>query len=289
MCLLDAISFPNLGIVIEDLPKGISVFGIFIAFYGIIIGLGIFTGYMVASFQAVRTGQDKETYLDFAIYAVVIAIIGARTYYVIFSWDDYKNNLLQVFNLRAGGLAIYGGVIAAVVTAFIYCKIKKIKVTLLLDTACAGLVIGQVIGRWGNFVNREAFGGYTNSLFAMRISTYDVAQSSITKEMLMAAEKGGYVGFIQVHPTFLYESLWNLLLFIIIIAYTKHKKFDGELFLLYLGGYGLGRSIIEGLRTDQLIIGSTGIAVSQVLGATLFIISLVILLLYRIKIKNKNR
>lgn len=286
--ILDVISFPHLNIVIENLPKGFSIFGIFIAFYGIIIGLGVLVGYLIASFQAVRTNQDKEIYLDFAIYAVVIAIIGARAYYVIFSWEDYKDNLLQIFNLRAGGLAIYGGVIAAVITAFVYCKIKKLKVTRLLDTACAGLVIGQVIGRWGNFINREAFGGYTDNLFAMRISTYDVAQASITKEMLMAAEKGGYVGFIQVHPTFLYESLWNLILFISIMLYTKHKKFDGELFLIYLGGYGLGRALIEGLRTDQLIIGSTGIAVSQVLGGVLFIVSLAILIVKKVQVKNKR-
>ena len=288
MFALDTISFPNLGIVIENLPKSISVFGRFdIAFYGIIIGLGIAMGYIVASFQAARTGQDKEVYLDFAMYAVIISIIGARIYYVVFSWDDYKDDIIQVFNLRAGGLAIYGGVIGGIATAFVYSKIKKIKFTLLADTACAGLLAGQIIGRWGNFFNREAFGDYTNNLFAMRLSTYDVNQNAITKKMLEMAEEGDYVGFIQVHPTFLYESVWNLILLIFILLYTKHKKFDGELFLLYMGGYGLGRALIEGLRTDQLIIGSTGIAVSQVLAFILFLTSVAIVLYKRIKIRKK--
>ena len=288
MFALDAISFPNLGIMIENLPKSISVFGRFdIAFYGIIIGLGIAMGYIVASFQAVRTGQDKEIYLDFAMYAVIISIIGARIYYVAFSWNDYKDDLLQIFNLRAGGLAIYGGVTGGVLTGFVYSKIKKMKFTLLADTACAGLITGQIIGRWGNFFNKEAFGDYTNNLLAMRLSTYDVHENAITRKMLEMAEEGGYVGFIQVHPTFLYESVWNLFILIIILLYTKHKKFDGELFLIYMGGYGLGRAFIEGLRTDQLTFGNTGIAVSQVLAFALFIVSTGIIIYNRVLIKKK--
>ncbi len=288
MFLLGAISFPNLNITIESLPKSISLFGRFdIAFYGLIVGLGIVMGYMVAAFQAKRTGQDKEMYLDFALYAVVVSIIGARLYYVVFSWDKYKDNLFQIFNLRAGGLAIYGGVIGGILSALVYSKIKKVSFFLMADTACAGLITGQIIGRWGNFFNREAFGGYTDSLFAMRLSTYDVSQDAITKEMLMAAEEGGYIGFIQVHPTFLYESAWNLIILLIILLYTNHKKFEGELFFIYLGGYGFGRMFIEGLRTDQLLIGSTGIAVSQVLGAVLFAVSVLVIIAKRLTLKKK--
>lgn len=290
MFALDAISFPNLGIMIENLPKSISIFGRFdIAFYGIIIGFGIALGYIVASFQAIRTGQDKEMYLDFAMYAVIISIIGARIYYVVFSWDDYKDDIVQIFNLRAGGLAIYGGVIGGIVTGFVYSKIKKIKFTLLADTACAGLLTGQIIGRWGNFFNREAFGDYTDSLLAMRLSTYDVNQNAITRKMLEMAEEGGYVGFIQVHPTFLYESVWNLCLLVIILLYTRHKKFGGEIFLIYMGGYGLGRAIIEGLRTDQLTIGSSGIAVSQMLALFLFTTSVLIILYNRVWLKKNKK
>ena len=161
------------------------------------------------------------------------------------------------------------------------------KFTLLADTACVGLLTGQIIGRWGNFFNREAFGDYTNNLFAMRLSTYDVNQNAITKKMLEMAEEGNYVGFIQVHPTFLYESVWNLILLICILLYTKHKKFDGELFLMYMGGYGLGRAFIEGLRTDQLTLGDTGIAVSQVLAFALFVTSLGLIIYKRVTLKKK--
>lgn len=286
---IHTISFPNLGITIDNLPKSITLFGsVEIAFYGLIIGLGIILGYFMAKWQAIRTKQNTEVYLDFALYAVVTSIIGARLYYVIFSWDYYKDDIIQIFNLRAGGLAIYGAVIGAVFSAFIYTKIKKYSFLLLADTGVAGLITGQILGRWGNFFNREAFGDFSNGLFAMRLSVDDVTQSSITKKMLAEAEKNDYVGFIQVHPTFLYESLWNLCVLIFILLYTKHKKFDGELFLIYLAGYGLGRAWIEGLRTDQLLIGSTGLAVSQILSVILFTVCTAIILFKRFQLRKKN-
>lgn len=282
------ISFPNLGINIENLPKSISLFGMVdIAFYGLIIGIGIVLGYLVAKWQAKRTNQDPELYLDFALYAVIVSVIGARVYYVVFSWDYYKDDIIQIFNLRAGGLAIYGAVIGAVLSAFVYSKVKKYSFWLMADTGVAGLITGQILGRWGNFFNREAFGGYTDSLFAMRLSVDDVAQSSITQRMLEEAEKNNYVGFIQVHPTFLYESVWNLGVLFLLIYYTKKKKFNGEVFLLYLAGYGLGRAWIEGLRTDQLILGSTGFAVSQLLSIVLVIGSVGIIIYNNIKLRKK--
>lgn len=285
-----AIEFPHLGIYIENLPKSISLFGkIDIAFYGIIIGIGIICGYLMAQWQARRTAQDKEIYLDFAMYAVIVSIIGARLYYVVFSWNEYKDNIIQIFNLRAGGLAIYGGVIGGVLSALVYSKIKKIKFTLMADTACAGLITGQIIGRYGNFFNREAFGDYTNNLLAMRLSLDDVNQGAVTKMMLAEAEKNNYVGFIQVHPTFLYESVWNLCVLLIILLVTKKKKFDGELFFIYMGGYGLGRVWIEGLRTDQLLVPGTGIAVSQVLAGVIAVISFTIIIKNYIKIAKSKK
>lgn len=259
------ISFPNIGISIETLPKGITVFGFFLAFYGMIIACGMIAGIMVARWQAKRTGQDPDIYFDFALYAIFFAIIGARLYYVAFSFSQYKDNLLQIFNLRAGGLAIYGGVIAAVLTAFVFCKIKKYSMLLILDTACAGLVLGQVMGRWGNFFNREAFGEYTNSLLAMRLNADQVSRSNITETMLQNKIVENGITYIQVHPTFLYESLWNIVLFAVILLVTKKKKFNGQLFLIYMIGYGLGRAWIEGLRTDQLLVPGTTLAVSQLL------------------------
>ena len=283
------ISFPHIGIYFSHVPKSIQIGSSFsIAYYGIIIALGMIAGLMLVKWQAKRTNQHPELYMDYAIFGIIFAIIGARLYYVIFSWDNYKDNLLQVLNLRAGGLAIYGGVVAAVITAIIFCRVKKYKFSLFADTAVVGLVIGQIIGRYGNFMNREAFGEYTDSLFAMRLKLSDVATNGITQTMSEKIETVNGVQYIQVHPTFLYESVWNLLVLIIMLIYTKHKKMDGDIFLIYLIGYGIGRCWIEGLRTDQLQIGSTGIAVSQVLSAVLAIGGIICWIVARIRL-NKSQ
>ena len=249
----------------------ITVFGFDIAYYGMIIGAGILAGIFMAVYEAKRTGQKEEDYYDLSICAVIISIVGARAYYVIFSWDMYKDDLLSIFNLRQGGLAIYGGVIAGVITTLIFAKIRKQSFLCLVDTACAGLLVGQIIGRWGNFFNREAFGSYTDGLFAMQIPKDAVAPANITHAINQHLVTIGGTQYIQVHPTFLYESVWNILVLVIIFVATPHKKYNGQLFLLYLAGYGLGRFWIEGLRTDQLMLFESGIAVSQLLSGVLFL------------------
>ena len=281
------IAFPNIGIYIPHLPKGITIGGFTIAFYGMIIAAGMLSGLWLACHQAQRTGQKKEVYTDFAIYAIIFSLIGARLYYVVFSWENYKDDLLQIFNTRGGGMAIYGAVIAAVLTAIIYCKVKKYNFFLLADTAVGGLVLGQIIGRYGNFFNREAFGEYTNSLFAMRLRVDQVNPANITELMKSHMTTVDGVQYIQVHPTFLYESLWNILVLVLILVFTTKKKFNGEIFLLYLVGYALGRGWIEGLRTDQLQIGSTGIAVSQVLSGAIVIVGVVVWICVRRKLGKK--
>ena len=281
------IAFPNIGIYIPHLPKGITIGGFTIAFYGMIIAAGMLSGLWLACHQAQRTGQKKEVYTDFAIYAIIFSLIGARLYYVVFSWENYKDDLLQIFNTRGGGMAIYGAVIAAVLTAIIYCKVKKYNFFLLADTAVGGLVLGQIIGRYGNFFNREAFGEYTNSLFAMRLRVDQVNPANITELMKSHMTTVDGVQYIQVHPTFLYESLWNILVLVLILVFTTKKKFNGEIFLLYLVGYALGRVWIEGLRTDQLQIGSTGIAVSQVLSGAFVIVGVVVWICVRRKLGKK--
>lgn len=281
------IAFPNIGFYIPHLPKGITIGGFTIAFYGMIIAAGMLSGLWLACHQAQRTGQKKEVYTDFAIYAIIFSLIGARLYYVAFSWENYKDDLLQIFNTRGGGMAIYGAVIAAVLTAIIYCKVKKYNFFLLADTAVGGLVLGQIIGRYGNFFNREAFGEYTNSLFAMRLRVDQVNPANITELMRSHMTTIDGVQYIQVHPTFLYESLWNILVLVLILVFTTKKKFNGEIFLLYLVGYALGRVWIEGLRTDQLQIGSTGIAVSQVLSGAIVIVGVVVWICVRRKIGKK--
>lgn len=281
------IAFPNIGIYIPHLPKGITIGGFTIAFYGMIIAAGMLSGLWLACHQAQRTGQKKEVYTDFAIYAIIFSLIGARLYYVAFSWENYKDDLLQIFNTRGGGMAIYGAVIAAVLTAIIYCKVKKYNFFLLADTAVGGLVLGQIIGRYGNFFNREAFGEYTNSLFAMRLRVDQVNPANITELMRNHMTTIDGVQYIQVHPTFLYESLWNILVLVLILVFTTKKKFNGEIFLLYLVGYALGRVWIEGLRTDQLQIGSTGIAVSQVLSGAIVVVGVVVWICVRRKLGKR--
>ena len=276
-----SINFPHLGIYLEHVGKSISVFGFDIAYYGIIIGCSILLGLYLAQREAKRTGQNPDTYTDMVIYAIIVSVICARAYYVIFSWDHYKDNLLSIFNLRQGGLAIYGGILGAVATVYVYSRVKKLSFPLLLDTACIGLVAGQILGRWGNFFNREAFGGYTDRLFAMRLPVSAVRVNEITEEMCAHVQVIGGAQFIQVHPTFLYESIWNLGVLCFLYWYRDRKKFRGELFLTYVLGYGLGRVWIEGLRTDQLQIGCTGIPVSQLLAGVLILVSLFLIIMGR--------
>ena len=275
------INFPHLGIYLEHVGKSISIGGFTIAYYGIVIGIGIIGGLMLVQWQARRTGQDPEMYLDLAMIAVVLSIIGARVYYVVFAWDMYKDDLLSIFNIRNGGLAIYGGVLTAIATVFVFAKVRKQPFGLLTDTAGLGLILGQVVGRWGNFFNREAFGGYTDNLLAMQLPVSAVRRSDISADLAAHIMNVGGIDYIQVHPTFLYESLWNLCVLLFLIWYSPKKKFHGEVFCLYLLLYGIGRFWIEGLRTDQLIFFGTGLAVSQMLAVAMVVVSLGIILVGR--------
>ena len=280
------IAFPNLGIYLKDVPKSFSVFGFEIAFYGLIIGIGVLAGILMAVRMAKVTGQNPEDYWDFAIYAVFFSIVGARIYYVIFAWDFYKNDLLSIFKVRNGGMAIYGAVIAAFLTLFVYCKLKKKNPLLMGDTAMPGLILGQAIGRWGNFMNREVFGEYYDGLFSMQLPVAAVRSRDISDNIASHIPEGA--NYINVHPTFLYESVWNLLIMVLILAFRKHRKFDGELCLLYLGGYGVGRFIIEGIRTDTLFIPGTEIPVSQVLALLMAVFALGADIAVRIKINKRK-
>lgn len=278
------IRFPHLGLTLNP-GQSFTVFGFQIAYYGVIIGIGMIVGALIAYREARKTNQSVDDYIDFTLYTLIAAIVGARIYYVIFEWDYYKENLGEIFNLRAGGLAIYGGVLASILTLFIFTKVKKLKFWLMADTAVQGLVIGQVIGRWGNFFNREAFGGYTDNLFAMQLPLTEA--KGITNELLEHLVEYNGAEYVQVHPTFLYEGMWNVLLFVVMCLYKRHKKFDGEVFALYLGGYGLGRVFIESLRTDQLVMKHLGgLAASQVVSIILIILSIAFVVYNRVQIKK---
>lgn len=286
MLLETSIRFPGFGIEIGEFEKSFSVFGFDIAYYGLIIGIGMLVGILMAIREAKQTGQNPDDYIDLALYGIICAIIGCRIYYVAFEWDYYSQHPLEIFNLRKGGLAIYGGIIGAVICTCVLSKVKKIPVWRMLDTGCTSLIAGQIIGRWGNFMNREAFGGYTDGLFAMQIRVQDAAYTTTELMEKMVTVNG--VDYIQVHPTFLYESMWNLGVLIILLLYRRHKKFEGEVFLMYAAGYGLGRAWIEGLRTDQLLIPGVGLPVSQVLSVVVVIVSVGMIIYKRKKLPKES-
>lgn len=299
------IRFPNLGIDLKNVIDGFSIGGFEIHFYGLIIALGFILAYMLVANEAKRTNQDPELYLDYLLFLVIPAILGARVYYVLFSLGDYikegqslKDTILGMLNIRGGGLAIYGGVIAGIIVLLIFAKVRKVPVMLMLDTCSMGLLVGQILGRWGNFFNREAFGGYTDSLLAMAIPVEwfggknyllsTVNSGVITQEMIDHVLVEGGKEFVQVHPTFLYESVWNLCLLLVIFLYRRHKKFDGEMFAMYIWGYGLGRVWIEGLRTDSLMIPGMDFKVSQLLAALCVVGASIYIVYKRISLKNKE-
>ena len=270
--------FVHLGITIEHLQNHITIFGFSIAFYGIIIGIGMLLGITLAARDAEKRGIGEDTIYDFALLGIVFGVIGARLYYVFFRWDNYRGNLLEILNLRAGGLAIYGGVIGGILSLMVYCRRKKQNFLNLADSLILGVLVGQILGRWGNFFNAEAFGRYTDSLFAMQLRRDIVNPIMIDSALLQHLVRVNGVDYIQVHPTFLYESVWNLCLLLFLLWYRPKKHFTGEMFFLYLGGYGLGRVWIEGLRTDSLLLPGTGIAVSQALAGVCVLVALLCIL-----------
>ena len=277
------INFPNLGIYLNHVGKNISIFGFSIAYYGIVIVTGMMIAIWIAQREAKRTGQNPDQYLDLAMIGIAAGIAGARIYYVAFAWDYYKDDLLSIFNIRQGGLAIYGGIIGACIAVVIYSRKKKQSFGLLMDTASMSIVFGQIMGRWGNFFNREAFGDYTNNLFAMQLPVSAVRANEITQKMWDHVVTVNGVEYIQVHPTFLYESLWNVAVLLLLFWFRKRKKFNGEVFLMYLIGYGLGRIWIEGLRTDQLLLPVVGLPVSQLLSGCLVVFCTMIIVWKRKK------
>lgn len=260
---MGAITFPNLGISVNPSRVAFNVLGKDINWYGIIIAAGFLLAVIYAMRRAPSFGLTEDNILDMLFVAVPLAIVCARLYYCIFYWDLYRDNPIAILYVWEGGLAIYGGVIGAVIGVAIFCRVKKLPIGPLLDVGSLGLLIGQMIGRWGNFMNREAHGAITDGFFKMGI-----------------ADAAGNVTYYQ--PTFLYESVWNLVGFVALHFYSKRRKFDGEVFLLYLAWYGLGRAWIEGLRTDSLYLFNTGIRVSQLLAVLSCVAAIAVLVYVRV-------
>lgn len=277
------IYFPHLGLTFHIKSEAFELFGMPVYWYGIILTSGIILGTLLACYIAKKENLDPNLFSDFVLYDLIFAIIGARLYYVVFNWDYYKTHLDEIINIRQGGIAIYGSIIASALVVIIYTRMKKISFAKFADIAVYGLLLGQIIGRYGNFFNKEAFGGYTDNLFAMAIAKNE-AKPPITADVLehiKVFEKFGDIEFIQVHPTFFYESCWNLGLLIALLVYRKHRKVDGEIFCLYLIGYGIGRFWIEGLRVDQLLIWHTTIPISQIVAVISILIGIIGLIFYK--------
>lgn len=239
-------------------PVAFEIFGISVRWYGILISLGMLLGIFIAYFEAKRLGYNPDDIIDLALWAIPAALIGARLYYVIFQWEYYKGNILKILNTREGGLAIHGGIIGGVLVGYLFTRIKKMPFWKTADIVAPSIALGQAIGRWGNFINGEAHGGPTNLPW------------------------GIIVDGVKVHPTFLYESLWDFGLFIFLILYRKNKKFDGEVFLLYGIIYSAGRFWIEGLRTDSLMF--LGMRVAQLISILIIVFGL--LLYYKMRRKS---
>ncbi len=263
------ITFPNLGIEVDPSRVAFTVFGKEIYWYGILIALGFVLAVVYACRCAKQFGLTEDNILDMLIVAAPLAIVCARLYYCIFEWDRYRDDLVSILYVWEGGLAIYGGIIGAVLGVWLYTRHKRMPMAPLLDVGGMGLLIGQAIGRWGNFINREAHGSVTDAFFKMGLTD---AAGNVT----------------YYHPTFLYESVWNAVGFLLLhFLFKKRRRYDGELFTLYVGWYGLGRVWIEGLRTDSLYLFSTGIRVSQLV-AGLSVLAAVFLLIWNLRIRPKD-
>lgn len=276
------LSFPKLGIDLEIPRIAFSIGPIDIYWYGIIIAVGFALALIYAMSRVKKFGLDGDRVIDVVLGAVVGGIVGARLYYVLFTWDEYKNDLLSIFDTRKGGMAIYGGIIGAFLVGALMCKLRKVKFLPLCDLAAGGFFIGQAIGRWGNFVNVEAFGGNTSLPWGMTsdtISRYLLSHESELTKIGMTIDVNA-----PVHPTFLYESLWCVIGFFVLQAVLKHRRFDGEGLLFYVLWYGAGRFVIEGLRTDSLMIGA--LRVSQMFALLCCVASAVIWILVRSKIRR---
>lgn len=252
------ISFPSLGIHLNPSRVAFYIDNKGIYWYGIIIALGFLLAVLYACRRSDQFGLTQDNIIDMLLWAVPLAVIGARAYYCFFSWDMYRDDPIRVLYIWEGGLAIYGGVIGAVIGLLISTKMKKIKTTAMLDIGGLGLLIGQSIGRWGNFINREAFGEMTDSFLRMGLK-----------------DLNGNVTYY--HPTFLYESLWNALGLLLLHFYSKKRKYDGQIFIMYVGWYGLGRVMIEGLRTDSLYVLGTNLRVSQLVAGLCAVVAAVLL------------
>lgn len=268
------ISFPNLNIRWENVGEKINLFGIEITYFGILLGIAILFGIALTMWLAHRSGQEAEEYLTLSIFVIIFGVIGARIYYVLFGWEQFEENWVKIFNIRSGGLAFYGALIAGVITVFIYCKRQGLIVWKVLDTIVPALLIGQILGKLGNFFNREAFGEYTEGIFSMQLPIDSVRAMDVTEKMRQNVEKIDGVNMIRVSPSFLYEIILCLIILIGLLVYQRFEVYKGEIFLLYVISYGAGRFFIESGRVDKLKTLIFDLPVSQVVAVLSIVIAM---------------
>ena len=282
------IVFPRLGIDIHLNSTAFTIFGIDVQWYGLIITLGLLLAMIYAFTQMKQYGIDPDRAIDAIIGGIVGGVVGARLYYVLLEWDHYAGDWKSIFNLRQGGLAIYGGLIGSVLVGCLVAKLRKVPILPLLDICGIGFLLGQGIGRWGNFFNQEAFGKNTDSLFGMsggRIQNWISDQNGYLNTNFYLHFGEELSPDRPVHPCFLYESIWCLVGFVLLALFAKKiRKFDGQIFLTYIAWYGLGRFFIEGLRVDSLVIGN--VRVSQALAAVCVIVSVILQIVFLSRVKR---
>ena len=279
------VSFPGLGIgPFEINSTAFTVFGHPVAWYGIIISCAMILAFFYGLSRAKIEGVKSDDLIDLTLFIIIFGIIGARLYYVLFKLEDYVvvgggffsnigKTFVNIVSIWNGGLAIFGGILAGFAAAYVVARVKKIYFPVILDILSPAVIMAQGIGRWGNFTNGEAYGGETSFLFRMGINRYSGG--------------GAFSNYIEVHPTFLYESVWCILGFVLMTVFYKKKKFNGQIFYFYMIWYGLGRAVIEGMRSDSLYLFGTGIRVSQLLAALIFVAGCVLMTVFSVK-KRKS-
>lgn len=267
-----SIRFPGLDLALSYVPRSFQIFGMEFTIYGVLIAIGALLGMGLVTLEAKRSGEDQNKYLDMTIISLLFSVVGSRLFYVAFSWELYKGNLNEILDFRNGGYAFYGGLLAGCCAAAVFCKLAKMSFWRAADIASMGILLGQIIGRWGNFFNRESFGEYADFPWVMQLPLSAVRSGEVSGNMRDNLLTIDGISYIQVQPVFLYESLWCLILLLLLLALRRKKRYAGELFMIYLAGYGLGRFFFEWLRTDKLYIPGTKLGISLIISAALFII-----------------
>ena len=284
-----SIRFPGLKLVLDYVPKSFEIFGFEITIYGVLIAVGMILGIFFVVLEARRNHEDPDGYLDLTIITLIAGVIGARLLYAAFSWSLYKNDPGQILNVRSGGMLFYGGLLGGVLSGAVYCRLRKKPFWKMADLACMGILIGQIIGKWGSFFNRESFGEYADNIFSMQIPLTAVRAGEVTTAMRENLQTADGLSWIIAQPLFLYESLWCLLVFLMLMMHLRKRVFQGEIFLRYLAGYGLGRAVIQWFRTDKVYFPGTEIDVSLVISGVLFVLCTVIVTVKLVMARKRAR